>query len=177
VVSYDDPLGYPLFRTFFSSSTVTLIGIMYPALNIGSPELFTLAQSNGLHPGASATFCRFFTAGFGFLVVIGGVWRLDTRLSSMSRRGGESVREESLDDGDGGSTSKSISGIGAVAIDGGGALLRWAESIRGNEGGSSISSVESVGIGSEVFSSESGLGVDSAFVDQNGNLGMAWVEH
>lgn len=46
---------------------------MYPALNLGSPVLFTRAQSKGLHPGASATFCRFLTAGFGFLVVVGGV--------------------------------------------------------------------------------------------------------
>lgn len=96
---------------------------MYPALNIGSPELFTRAQSSGLHPGASATFCRFFTAGFGFFVVVGGVCRLDARFSSMFRRGGERVRDESLDDGDGGTTSKSISGMGAVAIDSGGALL------------------------------------------------------
>jgi hypothetical protein len=102
---------------------VTLIGIMYPALNIGSPVLFTRAQSSGLHPGASATFCRFFTAGFGFFVVVGGVCKLDVRFSSMSWRGGERVRDESLDDGDGGTTSKSISGMGTVEIEGTMALL------------------------------------------------------
>lgn len=89
------------------------------------------------------------------MVVVGGVCRLDATFSSISRRGGESVRDESLEDGDGGTTSKSISGTGAVAIDGKGALLLWAESIIGNEGGTSRSSVDgSLGVASEVFSSD-----------------------
>jgi hypothetical protein len=109
---------------------VTLIGKAgpYPPLMSTSPDAFNLAQSRGLHPGASATFRLFFVVevlavvelealepprgnGGSRVVVVGRCNELDT-VDGRIRGGDVAVCDDVADKGDGGETSKSGTEIG-----------------------------------------------------------------